>query len=175
MKKFAIPFFLLGTLAMVYVMVRTGASLKTPNTPNGIIDLEFACNTEKTNTVINTWASINHEDTITAAKQNTWLDFIFIFFYAGFLFLAAKNISRSFGGFFGKAGKIVAKAVLAAALLDVLENTGMLITLWGNGSGTISFLTTTCSLIKWGLVILSVIYVLTGSVGLMRSKLKGRN
>ncbi len=172
MKKYSIPFFLLGTLVMIYVMSKTGSPLKTIATPHGILDLEFAYNTIKTNIVINAWSVKDPVDIFAAAKINTWLDFIFLFFYSIFLFLAAKKISASFGGRFGKAGKIVAKGALLAGILDVFENAGMLATLSGHSSGAISFFTGFCSVIKWILAIIAVLYVLTGAIGLLRSRLK---
>ena len=104
MKKYLIPFFLLGSLIMVYVMTKTGAPLKTAATPHGILDLEFAYNTTKTNAIIEAWSKRDITDNIEPAKFNTWLDFIFLFFYSIFLFLAAKKISTQFGGGFGRAG-----------------------------------------------------------------------
>jgi hypothetical protein len=172
MKKYTLFFFLLGTLVMIYVMVKTGAPLKTMATPHGILDLEFAYNTALTETVINAWTVAGPVDLMAAAKMNTWFDFIFLFFYSGFLFLAAKKISGSFVGGFGRAGKIIAKGALAAGIFDVCENSGMLATLSGYGSGTISFFTSSVSVIKWILAIMAVLYVLTGVVGLLRARLK---
>lgn len=169
MKKYLLPFFLLGSLVMVYVMGKTGAPLKTPLTPNGILDLELAFNATTTGKIVNTWASFNSVDLVSAAKFNTWLDFIFIFFYAFFLYLAANKISTAFGGKFGKAGKFIAKGACAAGVLDVGENAGMLYALSGNISGTAAFLTSFCSVIKWLLAILAVLYVLTGSVAMIRT------
>jgi hypothetical protein len=171
MKKYSILFFLVGSLVMVYVMTSTGASLKTTNTPRGILDLEFAYNTTKTNIVLTAWAPNSSIDNIAAAKFNTWLDYIFLFFYSIFLFLASKSISKSFAGAFGKAGKLIAKGALIAGCLDVLENTGMLLTLSGRGSGTVAFCTSFCSIIKWGLALLAVLYVIMGGVGLLRASL----
>lgn len=171
MKKFLIPFFLIGSLVMIYVMAKTGQPLKTPVTPQGILNLEFAYNNDKVNTIVNNWTSINTVDTIAAAKLNTWLDFIFLFFYSGFLFIASKRISGLFGGGFGKAGKFIGKAALFAGFLDILENIGMLLSLSGRGSDTIAFCTTFVSIIKWGLALLAVLYVLTGAIGLLRKRL----
>ncbi len=171
MKKYSLLFFLIGSLAMAVVMTRNGATLKTPATPHGILDLELAYNSEKTSTVLNAWAPVNSIDNIAAAKYNTWLDFIFIAFYPIFLFLACKKISKSFGGGFGRAGRLIAKGALAAGCLDVLENTGMLLTLSGSGSGMVAFCTAFCSMLKWMLVILALLYILTGMVALLRARI----
>lgn len=159
MKKRLIPFFLLGSLIMIYVMARTGAPLKTPATPMGILDLEFAYNTAKTTAVINAWTA---SDNIVAAKNNTYYDFIFLFFYSGFLFLACKKIGRVMKGPVGRAGNLIAVAALVAGFLDILENAGMLISLGSQISATISFLTVFFSVIKWVLALFAVLYLLTG-------------
>ena len=173
MKKYIILFFLIGSLAMAAVVSMNGSSLKTPATPNGILNLEFAYNSAKTAEVMNAWASGSSVDNIARATQNTWLDFIFILFYSIFLFLASEAISGSFGGKFGRAGNWIAKGALLAGGMDLLENTGMLLTLAGKGSDAIALCTFICSVIKWGTVMIAILYVLTGGIGLLRAKLKG--
>ena len=166
MKKLLLPFFLVGSIAMIVVMSKTGAILKTPAAPNGILNLEFAYNTAKTTPIINSWASINKANVITAAKNNTYWDFLFLFFYAGFLFLACKKIAAKASGSFSKAGELIAKGALWAGFLDIIENTGMLLTLSNEGSATIAFCTTFFSVIKWALAIIAVLYMLTGLLAL---------
>ena len=169
MKKYTIPFFLIGSLVMVYVMTKTGAPLKTPGTLHGILDLEFAYNTAKASTVINAWTS---SGSIAAAKLNTWLDFLFLFFYSFFLFFACKIIAQIFDGAIAKAGHLIAKGALLAGLLDILENTGMLLTLNGHTSASIAFLTTFFSVIKWALALVAVLYILTGVLVSVYRKIK---
>ena len=153
-------------------MTKTGATLKTPATPKGILDLEFAYNTTRTAIVINAWQPSTHESfgNIKAARLNTYLDFIFLFFYSLFLFFACKKIARLSNGAFSKVGTLLAKAALIAGFLDVLENTGMLITLSGNGTGTIALFTTTCSVIKWALALTAAAYCLTGLMVVISKK-----
>jgi len=161
MKKLLLPFFLLGTLAMMIVMAKTGATLK-PATAHGILDLEFAYNTTKTNAVLTAWAPANGLDNIAVAKTNTWWDFVFLFFYAGFLFLAGNKIASKTSGGFSRAGKAIARGALWAGFLDIIENAGMLLTLSNQGSDTIAFATTFVSVIKWALAIIAVLYVMAG-------------
>ena len=168
MKKLLLPFFLIGTIAMVMVMNKTGASLKTESTPMGILDLEFAYTATKTSNIITTW---KQTENIHVAIANTYWDFLFIFFYSGFLFLACKKIAANIKGQVAKAGKIIAKGAIFAGFFDVLENTGMLLTLNNDGSETIAFLTTFFSVIKWGLVIIAVLYLLTGLLVLSYRKI----
>ena len=65
----------------------------------------------------------------------------------------------------------MAKAALIAGMLDILENTGMLLTLNGHLSQYITLLTFIFSISKWILVIAAILYVaLMGSV-LVRRKI----
>ena len=83
MQRFFLPFFLTGTMIMVFVMGKTGAPLKTTATPNGILNLEFAYNKVKVQEVVDAWtfSAIHSTDNIRVAQVNTWWDFIFLFFY----------------------------------------------------------------------------------------------
>jgi hypothetical protein len=166
MQKLLLPFFLIGSIAMIFVMTKTGATLKTAATPHGILDLEFANNTSKVTTVLNAWAPANGPDNIAAAKANTYWDFLFLFFYAGFLFMACKKIASKIQGPVAKAGYIIAKGALIAGFLDILENAGMLYTLSGQGSSGIAYATTFVSVIKWCLALIALLYVLTGLLAL---------
>ena len=93
-------------------------------------------------------------------------DFLFLFFYAGFLFLAGNKIAANTGGGFSHAGKAIARGALWAGFLDILENSGMLLTLSNQGSNTIALCTTIISVIKWALAIMAVLYMLTGLLAL---------
>lgn len=172
MKKLLLPFFFIGTIAMIFVMVKTGAVLKMPETPNGILNLEFAYNTAQTNNIINAWRSTGKPNNVLAAIYNTFYDFIFLFFYAGFLFLACKKIAANIQGPVARAGNIIARAAILAGILDLLENTGMLLTLHGHASNAIAFLTVFFSVIKWTLAIIAVLYVLTGLLQWIYQKIK---
>ena len=167
MKKFRLLLLFAGTALMIAVMAKTGASLKTPATPKGILDLEFAYNKTKTETVINAWAPNNSVNNINAATNNTYYDFIFLLFYSLFLFYTCKKIAQINNS---KAGLLIAKGALCAGVLDVFENTGMLITLSGNSSNIIALCTTIIAVIKWALAIAAVAYLVVGLIQLLVSK-----
>lgn len=157
-KKRGILILLVGTIIMIVVMAKTGALLNTPATPLGILDLEFAYNTTKTDVVLTAWSLQpgSTVDNISAAKINTYLDFIFLLFYSLLLFFTCDKIALINKS---KTGVSIANGAIWAGLLDIIENAGMLMTLSGNGSGTVAFITTSCSIIKWGLAIAAVLYL----------------
>jgi len=161
---------LAGTLLMTAVMTIHGAPLKTPGTPKGILNLEFAYNTAQAASVLNAWAATSNTNNVFQAKMNTWLDFIYLLFYSLFFFHACKFLANSLSGFLQITGSLMAKAALMAGMLDILENTGMLLTLNGHLSQYTTLLTFIFSISKWILVIAAILYVaLMGSL-LVRRK-----
>lgn len=164
MKKNTYWFLLAGTLIMVVVMAVTGASLKTPSTPYGIVNLELASNAAQVNDILKAWTPATDVDNISKARVNTWLDFIFLFFYAFFLSASCLRLGAVIKGNYGRAGSLLAQAALLAGFLDILENAGMLMSLNGYVYNNIALLTCCFSAIKWLLVILVILYLLMGLV-----------
>ena len=172
MKKILIPLFLLGTGFMMYMMSATSSLLKTPETKAGIINLELAYNTAKTNAVLHAWAPTATTDRIDVAKINTYWDLLFLFFYAGLLYLLCNFIADNTAGFISKAGQLMASAAIIAGICDLMENTGMFFSLYGMVSPIVSFCTAFFSVIKWCLVVIAVLYVLVGLLVVAYRKIK---
>ena len=160
MKKYQFLFLLVGTVVMMFVMSRTGATLKTPLTPLGIVNLEFANSAAKASEIINVWASMSSVDHIRAAKVNTSFDFIFLFFYSLLLYFLCKELARSMAGSFGNMGKLLAKGALIAGAFDVLENAGMLLSLNGHVYDATTLFTFVFAVLKFTLVLSCLVYVL---------------
>lgn len=162
---------------MFLVMGKTGRPLKTKETPNGILNLELAYSPQKATAVLAAWTKneIQPVDIITAAKNNTWWDFIFIFFYGSFLCTACLTIAEVFqyNNYIHRTGRFLARLIIVAAILDVMENIGMFQELNGNTSEFITCFTSTCSIFKWLMVITVILFVIiTGVYALMISKRK---
>lgn len=143
-------------------MQLTGSALKTPSTPNGIVNLELASSRMKVEKVIQAWAPISGEvNRIGKAKTNTYLDFIFILFYSPFLFLCCKKVAEPFKkNLIYKAGDVIAKGALLAGVLDLIENAGMLQSLHGNITEPVALLTAAVSIAKWTLILITLIFIL---------------
>ncbi len=135
----------------------TGKKLITPQTRLGILDLEFAYDNYHTSKVLSAWQA---EERTQAAKENTYIDFGLLFFYSAFIFYCCKNLAENFTGRFRKYGLLLAKGAIIAGLLDIFENTGMLISLSGNPSALLSLITATCALVKWLLAISGALYLI---------------
>jgi hypothetical protein len=157
-----------GTLLMLVVMSKTGATLKTAGTPLGILDLEFARSVEKASAVLSAWKPNNN---IEVAKTNTHYDFIFILFYTVFLYAGCTMIAGKYSGVLQKTGHLLAAGALAAGLLDVLENVGMLATLNGHLNNAITLFTFLAAVTKWMVALLALLYfLLLGAVYLVQKK-----
>ncbi|MCW3090739.1 MAG: hypothetical protein JWP81_1808 [Ferruginibacter sp.] len=160
-----------GTFLMIVIMAKTGAQLKTPANPKGIIGLELAYNAGMTKSVITDWVN-SDPNNLSAVRINTYFDFAFIFFYSFLLSTLCALIAPSVRGLLSSAGSLLAKGVLLAGLTDVLENFGMLISLQGYISDTCTLFTFIFSMIKWILVFAALGYIIiAGSFSLIR---KGR-
>jgi hypothetical protein len=168
-------FFILaaGTIIMLVVMVKTGAILKTNNTPHGILNLEFASNTQTVNAILQAWQKTTTSNNIKAATINTLLDFIFLVFYSLFLNKLCNIIADKLSGLLAVAGRIIAYSALAAGVLDIIENTGMLLSLNGYINSATAIITFTAASIKWLLVVAILLYVMVG--GLIALVKKSRN
>ena len=173
MRKILIPLFLFGTAVMMYLMAQTSALLKTPVTSAGIINLELANNTAKTTAIINAWAPNADSDKINVAKINTYWDLLFLFFYAGLLYLLCSLVADNSTGKAAKIGHLIANAAIVAGIADVMENTGMLFSLNGLISPIVSFCTAFFSVIKWSLVLIAILYAIGGLLVLAYRKIKG--
>ncbi len=156
-------------------MAKTGATLKTPATPGGILTLEFAYDVPKATSVINTWTGFPSFDHKFAAVINTRLDFIFIFFYALLLYDSCKLIAANSNGSFHAIGNFLAKGALAAGGFDILENFGMLMTLHGPISDNYTLLTFIFSFSKWLLVIAAALYTLIAGAQVLYKKANMRS
>ncbi len=165
MKKLLLPFLFVGTMCMIFVMGKTGATLITVPTPKGILDLEFAYNKTKVTNIMHAWSSNPIVDNISKAKTNTYLDFIFLAFYSTFLFFACRKITETNKSNFGL---YIAKGALLSGGLDIFENIGMLISLSGYKNNIVAFVTTICASIKWVLAILAVLYLLLGILAFVK-------
>ncbi len=167
MRKLLTPFLFFGTIVMIVVMAKTGATLKTVETPKGILDLEFAYNKTKVDFILNAWSPNALVDNINKATINTYLDFIFLAFYSSFLFFTCKKMSKINKD---KIGLLIAKGALLAGVLDIVENVGMLLSLSNVASDNVAFFTCIFSVTKWALAAAAVLYLVIGFIVVIKKR-----
>jgi hypothetical protein len=162
-----------GTLLLATLMKDQGAPLVTCNTPQGILNLEFAATPTSANAVVSEWQVApcsNGRSLVTTAVANTKLDFVFIAFYVLFFYMTSLILGQSLPGIVGKLGLWLRWASVLAGLLDVVENLFMFKTLGGNITSMGTFATAICAKIKFGLLAACLLYLLLGLVWLLFNK-----
>lgn len=154
-----------GCMIMVVVMQWQGSGLKTPTSPHGIVDLEFANSWTLLQTTLTGW-------NLSVAKMNIWLDFVFIVTYVLFLSLAAEITAMKWApqSWLTQTGIFLAKSIWVAGILDIAENLLMLKTLAGNYDEMSLRLTFFCAAVKFALVGLVIVYLLIGLPNSLRKR-----
>ena len=133
-----------------------GASLFTAESKGGIVDLEMADTPEKLQHLMGIW---NKQ----VAVNNIYIDFLFIPCYALFLavcckYMADKIVRPSYQKWMNR----LVKLIVVAALLDVVENILMLMSIEGNYTSETLLLTRLIASSKFLFVGLAILYILFG-------------
>lgn len=165
-----------GTLLLATMMKDQGAPLVTCNTPQGILNLEFAATPTAAGAVVAEWQASRCNDgrtLVATAVANTKLDFVFIAFYVLFFYMTSFILGQSLPGFAGKLGLWLRWGSVLAGLLDVVENLFMFKTLQSNITGMGTYATALCAKIKFGLLAACLLYLLLGLVWLLFNKKAG--
>jgi hypothetical protein len=131
-----------------------GSSLVTPQSPKGIIDLEFAKTSAKLQQLQFFW---NHGTVL----QNIYLDFLFIAAYTWFLFGACKTMNNSKSNLFSG-------LAISAAAFDVLENFLMILVWNERFSPSILQIVFYVAAIKFLLIVIVIGYLILSLFGLFK-------
>jgi hypothetical protein len=159
MKNLTIIFLTIGVVFMLFMMMKIGSILKTPETPTGILNIEFAHDTADMKRILKAWTvrKIEGQTVLDAAKTHTFWDFAFIFFYAGFFFYGNTLLSEKFRGRFIKICEWASVAALFAGLFDCCENGLILTSLSGKYSTLIVSFTKLFAILKFILITFSIV------------------
>lgn len=160
---------LLATLFFFLLLRYQGADLIQPYSPKGIISLEIAPSDEATGKVI---AGLQEDGLISKTRQNIFIDFFFIIFYAMLFYTLAGSISVRLRGKAATAGVLLAFFSLIAGLLDVFENILMLLATYGIYNDLTAILTTFFASMKFLLLFIALLYIILFGLGvIMRRKI----
>jgi len=143
-------FFVLTALVMLIL----DAQIRPPGCP-GMIPLELAFTTERFGDIVNACG----DDGVRAHQIMIWVDYIFIISYTGFLGNLLGSLVRHID--YEKA-LLYFSLPLYAALLDIIENTLLLIGLSDTGSlsGLVIFLASSAALVKFLLLFAAIALIL---------------
>ena len=141
---------------MMLVLRWQGTSLITPQSPKGIIDLEFAKTPNRLQQLQLFW---NPE----AVLQNLYLDFLFIVAYTWFFVTACNAVKNS-------RSKIFSALTISAAAFDVLENFLLILVLNGKFNGSVLQIVFYAALIKFLLIVIVIGFLIVSLFGLFKNK-----
>jgi hypothetical protein len=141
---------------MIVALRWQGQSLITPQSPKGIIDLEFAKTADRLHQLQLFW---NRQNVL----QNLYLDFLFIIAYTWFLVTVCKAVNKS-------KSNIFSAFTISAGAFDVLENFLLIMVLNGKFSTAILQVVYYVALIKFLLIVIVVGFIALSLFGLFRKE-----
>jgi len=157
-------------LISIAMMRYLDSFLITERSPNGIVSLELAKESYMANEMILAWDAIAK----TAAGLSMGFDFLFLIIYASFIsfliliinkYLFLNSNKRSLG-------RVFVGLPFLAAFFDIIENIALIKLLLGDVQSKWSLIAYYAAVIKFGLLIIVIVYILIGGVILVYKKLK---
>lgn len=135
-----------------------------------ILDFEFAGNQARAAQIIGEWGAEGRS----AAHLSLVIDYGYMISYGLFFTLAGfatRDIAKERGwARLAVAGNVIPYFALAAATFDASENVALLVTLAGDGGSFAPLLAAVCSAIKFTLITIAILYVLSGLVVRVRAR-----
>ncbi len=137
-------------------------TLRSADTPGGIVGYELAWSAARSGTYLNTWRSA---DALETAKVSLGVDFAFLLAYPlMFASGVALLVRLPASGTFDRVGAILRRAVLLCIPLDATEN----LTLWRmidrGASEPLAHLAAICAALKFVLVIVTSLWCVAAIV-----------
>lgn len=156
-----IGFFLTVALFFMVLLQIQGRQLVTPQSPLGILSLEFSFQSNSAQKIVDAWMHSLRG----AFRINMLLDFLFIPFYGLFLYSTCGYFSVHYRpGLAQSAGVLLAFGSLLAMLFDITENFAMIYAVHCNATAISSSLTTTMATLKFLLIGMALIYCLVSAL-----------
>lgn len=162
--------FILSIVVMVSLQV-TGGPLRTDVSPRGIISFEFAGELSLAQRMVESWGQKGQ----VYAGLNLGLDYLFLVVYACAIALGCVMVT---GGlllrmqFLSSAGVIIAWAQFLAAVLDGVENYGLIQILVGTDNEIWPVVAKWCAGPKFVIIGFGLVYVIIGAVLAVLRKVK---
>ena len=154
-----------ATLSLILMLQLRGfdETLRTADTPGGIVGYELAWSAERSGTYLNAWRSADALDT---AKVSLGVDFAFLLAYPlMFASGVALLVRLPASGTFDRVGAILRRAVLLCIPLDATENLALWRMIDHGATEALAHLATVCASIKFLLVIATTLWCLAALVG----------
>jgi hypothetical protein len=161
-RRIIFGFALVAALWITVFMNIIGEPLVTPEAPAGIVSFELAGTSSKAQIILNSW---NTRAKLFAAF-GLGFDYLYMLAYStaislGCLFASSEIRERNWP--FGLFGAPLALGIWLAAVFDAVENLALAFILLGGASSDIfPAIARVCALVKFGLILLGMVYVVYG-------------
>ena len=152
---------------IIFVFIFTGTPLNTIAAPYGIVSFELAGSAARADKILNSWDATARE----RAAFSLGLDFLFIPVYAGTVILGIHMAAEKIQGRLSAWRSWLTVALILAGLLDIIENIALLTILFQSPVTPLPSIAALCALPKFVLIIIGVVYALTGTVFTKQEKL----
>jgi len=152
----------MSTLLLTGMLILDQA-LISESAPRGIVSLELAGSIDGVRKILTAWGSEGKA----YATLSLGLDYLFLIVYASFISLACVRIARHFKFRFslvGAWGFVLGWAQFLAALLDGIENFALIKLVFGSLRETWPIIARWCAVVKFGIVGVGLVYILTGTL-----------
>lgn len=152
----------IATLGCFLPIALTNQPLENAAAPFGILSLQFTGGMSSAMRILNSWGETER----LYAAFNLGFDYLFLMVYALFLSAACSWLARArqsaSKGFLG-AGFLLAWAMFAAAVFDMIENVALWQLLRGSMNAYWPILATACATVKFGVILAGIGYIVTGA------------
>ena len=155
---------LIFLIGFIVLMRFFDAPLKNEISPNGIVSFELAKTVSNSEAIINSWDA----NALQSAKNSMAADFLFSMVYSFFISLIVHRLNNRVWemGFIYQFGIFICWGIFLAAFFDVLENIALVRLLYEDVQQLWSSIAYYFALMKFGLLALGILFVLTSLVAL---------
>lgn len=173
-KRSQFPVFIVSfvaTILIIVVMQNLGNPLVTDPAPAGIISFEFAGDLETAQSIVTSWK----KDSLIYAGLNLGFDYLFMIGYGTTIGLGSVLVAQRFqlkNNSLSRMGYLLAWGSILAALLDALENYALIRVLLGSSNDIWPVIARWGATVKFFLVAIGIVYILSGVLYLFISKYK---
>jgi hypothetical protein len=160
-RKSLFWFLLASTLLLIVILNLIGAPLITSAAPSGIVSFELAGSTANSERILSSW----NPDARMHAALSLGLDYLFMVAYAAAISLGcvwASEVIRSRRWPLASLGIYLAWGQWLAAILDAVENIGLIAILFSQPTSPWPEIARWCATFKFAIILLGLVYALYG-------------
>jgi hypothetical protein len=164
-----LPVLIVATLVLIGAMGALGEPLRAEASPGGILDFEFARTLERAQAILAGWTP----EARIYAGLGLGLDYLFLVAYSATIAFACVRVAAGWPAW-ARIGRTLSWLQPLAAVLDALENFGLIRLLLGDARAQWAQLAFACAVPKFAIVAAGLSYVLVGALRVAVGRRVGR-